>query len=148
MDEEYLPRVDERVLAYRKLAAADDLESVDRLQEETEAVHGELPQAGLNLFDRARIRIRGERLGLESVTLSGGRLTFLGVDLPKNVAFDLKDRLGAVVFPRSRKLSIPYRAGAGAGSGVGRGLNADDEHGPVAAALAVLCQLGASGDDD
>ena len=148
LDEEYLPRVDERVLAYRKLAAADDLESVDRLQEETEAAHGELPQAGLNLFDRARIRIRAERLGLESVTLSGGRLTFLGVDVPKNVAFDLKDRLGAVVFPRSRKLSIPYRTGAGAGSGVGRGLNADDERGPVAAALAVLCQLGASGDDD
>ena len=148
LDEEYLPRVDERVLAYRKLAAADDLESVDQLQEEAEAVHGELPRAGLNLFDRARIRIRGERLGLESVTLSGGRLTFLGVDVPKNVAFDLKDRLGAVVFPRSRKLSIPYRAGAGAGSGVGRGLNADDEQGPVAAALAVLCQLGASGDDD
>ena len=148
LDEEYLPRVDERVLAYRKLAAADDLESVDRLQEETEAAHGELPQAGLNLFDRARIRIRAERLGLESVTLSGGRLTFLGVDVPKNVAFDLKDRLGAVVFPHSRKLSIPYRTGAGAGSGVGRGLNADDERGPVAAALAVLCQLGASGDDD
>ena len=148
LDEEYLPRVDERVLAYRKLAAADDLESVDRLQEETEAAHGDLPQAGLNLFDRARIRIRAERLGLESVTLSGGRLTFLGVDVPKNVAFDLKDRLGAVVFPRSRKLSIPYRTGAGAGSGVGRGLNADDERGPVAAALAVLCQLGASGDDD
>ena len=148
LDEEYLPRVDERVLAYRKLAAADDLESVDRLQEETEAAHGELPQAGLNLFDRARIRIRAERLGLESVTLSGGRLTFLGVDVPKNVAFDLKDRLGAVVFPRSRKLSIPYRTGAGAGSGVGRGLNADDEREPVAAALAVLCQLGASGDDD
>ena len=148
LDEEYLPRVDERVLAYRKLAAADDLESVDRLQEETEAAHGELPQAGLNLFDRARIRIRAERLGLESVTLSGGRLTFLGVDVPKNVAFDLKDRLGAVVFPRSRKLSIPYRTGAGAGSGVGRGLNADNERGPVAAALAVLCQLGASGDDD
>ena len=148
LDEEYLPRVDERVLAYRKLAAADDLESVDRLQEETEAAHGELPQAGLNLFDRARIRIRAERLGLESVTLSGGRLTFLGVDVPKKVAFDLKGRLGAVVFPRSRKLSIPYRTGAGAGSGVGRGLNADDERGPVAAALAVLCQLGASGDDD
>ena len=82
------------------------------------------------------------------MTLSGGRLTFLGVDVPKNVAFDLKDRLGAVVFPRSRKLSIPYRAGAGVGSGVGRGLNADEEQGPVAAALAVLCQLGASGDDD
>ncbi|MFR7670768.1 MAG: hypothetical protein ACLU0O_08880 [Collinsella sp.] len=38
-------------------------ESIDEVQEETEAAHGELPLAGLNLFNRARIRIRGERLG-------------------------------------------------------------------------------------
>ncbi len=148
LDEEYLPAVDQRVLVYRKLAAADDLQSIDTLQEETEAVHGELPLAGLNLFDRARIRIRGERLGLESVSCTGGRLVFQGVDVPKNVAFDLKSRLGAVNFPRSRKLSVPYKEGAGAGSGVGRGLDAGDGTGPVAAALLILSQLGASGDDD
>ena len=90
LSEEYLPAVDQRVLVYRKLAAAEDLESVDEVQEETEAAHGELPLAGLNLFNRARIRIRGERLGLESVTLSGGRITFLGVDVPKKVAFELR----------------------------------------------------------
>ena len=148
LDEEYLPAVDQRVLVYRKLASAEDLESVDEVQEETEAAHGELPRAAENLFDRARIRIRGERLGLESVSCTGGRLVFQGVDVPKQTAFELKSRLGAVVFPKSRKLSVPYKAGAGAGSGVGRGLDANDETGPVAAALAVLCCLGASGDDD
>lgn len=114
LSEEYMPAVDQRVLVYRKLAAAEDLESVDEVQEETEAAHGELPLAGLNLFNRARIRIRGERLGLESVTLSGGRITFLGVDVPKKVAFEFKNRYGAVNFPKSRKLSVPYKAGAGA----------------------------------
>ena len=148
LDEEYLPAVDQRVLAYRKLAAAESLQDVDALQEETEAAHGELPQAALNLFDRARIRIRGERLGLESVSCTGGRLVFMGVDVPKDAAFELKNRLGAVNFPRTRKLTVPYRAGAGAGSGVGRGLDASDGTGPVAAALRVLCHLGASGDDD
>ena len=108
---------------------------------------GELPLAGLNLFNRARIRIRGERLGLESVTLSGGRITFLGVDVPKKVAFELKTRYGAVNFPKSRKLSVPYKAGAGVGSGLGRGLDANDEAGPVAAALMLLQQLGASDDE-
>ena len=142
-----LPAVDQRVLVYRKLAAAEDLESIDEVQEETEAAHGELPLAGLNLFNRARIRIRGERLGLESVTLSGGRITFLGVDVPKKVAFELKTRYGAVNFPKSRKLSVPYKAGAGAGSGLGRGLDANDGTGPVAAALMLLQQLGASDDD-
>ena len=147
LSEEYLPAVDQRVLVYRKLAAAEDLESIDEVQEETEAAHGELPLAGLNLFNRARIRIRGERLGLESVTLSGGRITFLGVDVPKKVAFEFKNRYGAVNFPKSRKLSVPYKAGAGAGSGLGRGLDANDGTGPVAAALMLLQQLGASDDD-
>ena len=147
LSEEYLPAVDQRVLVYRKLAAAEDLESIDEVQEETEAAHGELPLAGLNLFNRARIRIRGERLGLESVTLSGGRITFLGVDVPKKVAFEFKNRYGAVNFPKSRKLSVPYKAGAGAGSGLGRGLDANDGTGPVAAALMLLQQLGATDDD-
>ena len=147
LSEEYMPAVDQRVLVYRKLAAAEDLESIDEVQEETEAAHGELPLAGLNLFNRARIRIRGERLGLESVTLSGGRITFLGVDVPKKVAFEFKTRYGAVNFPKSRKLSVPYKAGAGAGSGLGRGLDANDGTGPVAAALMLLQQLGASDDD-
>ncbi len=148
LDEEYLPRVDERVLVYRKVAAAEDLQAVDEAQQDCEAAHGELPQAALNLFDRARLRIRGGRLGLESISLTGGRLVFQGVEVPKKVAFELKDRFGAVNFPKSRKLSVPYKAGAGAGSGLGRGLDANDAAGPVAAALMLLEQLGASGDDD
>ena len=148
LDEEYLPEVDRRVLVYRKVAAADTLAAVDEAQQECEDRYGELPLAARNLFDRARLRIRGERLGLESITLTGGRLVYQGVDVPKSVAFDLRDRLGAVNFPKSRKLSVPYKAGAGAGTGVGRGLDANDPAGPVAAALRVLEQLGPSGDDD
>ena len=148
LDEEYLPEVDRRVLVYRKVAAADTLAAVDEAQRECEDHYGELPLAARNLFDRARLRIRAERLGLESIALSAGRLVYQGVDVPKVVAFDLRDRLGAVNFPKSRKLSVPYKAGAGAGTGVGRGLDANDPAGPVAAALRVLEQLGPSGDDD
>ena len=149
LSEEYLPAVDERVLVYRKLAAADTLAVVDELEERCEEDHGELPMAARNLFDRARIRIRAERLGMEGVALTQGRLTYLGVDVPKAVAFDLKGRLGAIAYPRSRKLTIPYRAGAGAGSGRGRGIDAaDEERGVVRVALEILERLGASGDDD
>ncbi len=130
LDEEYLPAVDRRVLVYRKLAAAEDLAQVDEAQEELKQSAGPLPRAAQNLFDRARIRIRGGRLGLESVVLTGGRLVFQGIDVPKKVAFELRDRLGAVNFPKTRKISIPYKAGAGGGSGVGRGLDARDERGP------------------
>ena len=149
LSEEYLPAVDQRVLVYRKLAAADELAAVDEVQEQCENEHGELPQAALNLFDRARIRIRAERLGLESVALTQGRLVFQGLDVPKTVAFELKGQLGAINYPKSRKLTVPYRVGAGAGSGVGRGIDASDESMTcVQAALGLLVRLGASGDDD
>ena len=147
--EEYLPAVDQRVLVYRKLAAAELLSEVDELQRDTEERFGALPLAAQNLFDRARIRIRAERLGLESVSLTQGRLVYLGVDVPKTVAFELKGRLGAINYPKTRKFTVPARAGAGAGSGVGRGVDTGENgSGVVAAALAILVQLGHSGDDD
>ena len=149
--EEYVPAVDQRVLVYRKLAAAEDLAAVDEVQEACESEFGALPEAAQNLFDRTRIRIRADRMGVESISLAAGKLTFQGVDVPKVVAFDLRDKLGALNFPKTRKLTVPYRAGAGAGSGVGRGINADTAAGGmgvVQAALGILLQLGASGDDD
>ncbi len=151
LSEEYVPAVDRRVLVYRKLAAADMLEQVDELQEECEETFGALPEAAQNLFDRTRIRIRADRLGLESVALIAGKLTYQGVDVPKGVAFDLRTKLGAIAFPKTRKFTVPYKAGAGSGSGVGRGINADvaaGGMGPVQAALGILAQLGPSGDDD
>lgn len=151
LSEEYVPAVDRRVLVYRKLAAADMLDSVDKLQEECEETFGALPAAALNLFDRTRIRIRADRLGLEGVSLVSGKLVFQGVDVPKSVAFDLRTKLGAIAFPKTRKFTVPYKMGAGSGSGVGRGINADVSGGgvgPVQAALGILIQLGVSGDDD
>lgn len=149
--EEYVPAVDRRVLVYRKLAAADMLEQVDALQQECEEAFGALPEAAQNLFDRTRIRIRADRLGLESVSLIAGKLTYQGVDVPKDVAFELRTKLGAIAFPKTRKFTVPYKIGAGNGSGIGRGINADVSNGgigPVQAALDILIQLGPSGDDD
>ena len=149
LSEEYLPAVDRRVLVYRKLAAADQLAAVDEEQRACEEAYGELPLAALNLFDRARIRIRAERLGLESVSLTQGRLAYQGVDVPKTVAFELRTSLGAINYPKTRKFTVPCRAGAGAGSGLGRGVDAGENNsGVVAAALRILEQLGPRGDDD
>ena len=128
--EEYLPEVDRRVLVYRKLAAAVDIAEVDALQEETEKRFGALPLAGKNLFDRARVRIRAQRLGCTTVNLTNGRIIYQGIDVPRAVALKLKGE-GALNYPKTHKLAYPFR-------------RKDSELIPVA--LGVLEQIG--GDDE
>ncbi len=110
--EEYLPQVDKRVLVYRRLAAASELAGIDELQTSLENEHGALPLAGRNLFDRARIRVRATRLGVTSISLRSGRITFQGLQVPRDLATKLKERR-AVVFPKTGKLTYPYKASDG-----------------------------------
>ena len=128
--EEYLPDVDKRVLAYRRLAAATELAEVDELQTELENSYGALPLAGKNLFDRARVRIRAGRLGCTSVSLTGGRIVYQGVEVPRRLVPKLKAKR-ALVLPKSKTLKYPFHTGR-------------EEIMP--AALGVLEELG--GDDD
>ena len=128
--EEYLPDVDKRVLMYRKLASAVDLADIDALEHECEESFGALPLAGRNLFDRARIRIRAQRLGVTSISLGGGRIVYQGLEVPREKTFALKTK-GALVYPKTHKLAYPFR-------------RTQEEIMPVA--LAVLEDLG--GDDE
>ena len=126
--DEYVPEIDKRVMAYRRVAAATELEQVDRLESDLAREHGDLPEAARNLLDRQRIRIRAERLGVTSVALTGGRFVFLGYSPDRDVTRELKAK-GALVYPKTAKVAYPHRAG-------------DDV---VAGALAVLEAMG--GDD-
>ncbi|MEY8437157.1 transcription-repair coupling factor [Atopobiaceae bacterium 24-176] len=128
-DDEFIPEIDKRVMAYRRVAAATELEQVDRLETDLAREHGTLPEAARNLLDRQRIRIRAERLGVTSVALTGGRLVCLGHSPDRDATRELKAK-GALVYPKTAKVAYPHHAG-------------DDV---VASALAVLEVLG--GDDE
>ena len=128
--EEYMPDVDKRVLAYRRLAAAVDLAEIDELQQECEKDFGALPLAGRNLFDRARVRIRAQRLGCTAVSLTNGRLVYQGLEVARPVALKLKER-GALVYPKTKKVAYPFHR---------------SEEEVMPAALGVLEQVG--GDDE
>ncbi len=108
--EEYLPDVDRRVLAYRRLAVAAELADIDALQHELEDSYGALPLAGRNLFDRARIRIRAQRLGVTSVSLANGRLHYANIEVPRAIALKLKERR-AIVYPKTKKMNYPFHTG-------------------------------------
>lgn len=107
--EEYVPEIDKRVLLYRQLALAADLASLDRLADVCEKTYGALPLAARNLFDRARIRIRAERLGIQSISLTGGRILFQHIELSRAKAQEFKQR-GCLYYATSHKLACPFRA--------------------------------------
>lgn len=131
LDEEFIPAVDKRVMVYRKLAGVTDLEAIDELESQVIDTFGELPLAAQNLFDRARMRIRAERLGIESISLVSGRILYTNIDVPKNVAFELRKRYGALAYPQSHKFGFPFKVG---------------EDNLVSLALRVLVLLGDSED--
>lgn len=106
--DEYVPEVDRRVLAYRKLAGAEELSEVDTLQIELENRYGALPLAARNLLDRARIRIRATRLGVSSISLTAGKLTFVGLALDRKVSLKMRERRG-LYYPQTKKLLYPFK---------------------------------------
>ena len=109
--DEYLPEVDKRVMAYRRLAAATELAEVSALQAELEERYGAMPLAARNLFDRARVRIRCERLGVTSVALTGGRIVYTGIEVPRKVAVKLRAERG-FYYPKTAQLKYPFRRDA------------------------------------
>lgn len=133
--QEYMPDVDRRVLAYRKLAAATELSDVDLLAKDLEDHYGALPLAGRNLFDRARIRIRATRLGLSSVSLTAGRLMFQGIKVPRQVALKFREHR-ALYYPKTAKLAYPFHKESEqlmpAALGVLEEVGGDDEDGEEA----------------
>ncbi|MDO4797095.1 MAG: helicase-related protein, partial [Coriobacteriales bacterium] len=109
--DEYVPEVDKRVMAYRRLASATELAEVDALAAELEETWGAMPLAARNLFDRARVRIRCERLGVTSVALTGGRIVYTGIEVPRDVAKKLRAERG-FYYPKTAQLKYPFRRDA------------------------------------
>ena len=103
---------------------------MDALETELQERYGALPLAGRNLFDRARIRIRAGRLGCTSVSLTGGRLVYAGVEVPRHLLASFKSKR-ALVLPKSKMLKYPFHTGREevmpAALGVLEELGGDDE---------------------
>jgi transcription-repair coupling factor (superfamily II helicase) len=71
IDESYVPDMNQRLMLYRKVAAARREEEIARVLEEAADRYGPLPPSVLNLADYGRIRVMAERLGVESIDRDG-----------------------------------------------------------------------------
>ena len=71
IDESYVADMNQRLMLYRKVAAARDETEVERVLEEAADRYGPLPESVLNLADYGRIRVMADRLGIEGIDREG-----------------------------------------------------------------------------
>ena len=71
IDAAYVPDMNQRLMLYRKVAAARREDEIDRVLEETIDRYGPLPDSVLNLADYGRIRVMADRLGIEAIDREG-----------------------------------------------------------------------------
>lgn len=106
--EEYLPDADERVLYYRKIASADTLDAVEDIFQELQAKHPEMPQATLNLFEKARLKAFANERGIRMISVTGGKLVVEPITLSRAQASALRRKAGRYLADK-KKMSVPLR---------------------------------------
>ena len=71
IDGSYVPDVNQRLMLYRKVAAARRNDEIDNVLDEALDRYGPLPESVLNLADYGRIRVMADRLGVEAIDRDG-----------------------------------------------------------------------------
>jgi transcription-repair coupling factor (superfamily II helicase) len=71
IDERYVADMNQRLMLYRKVAAARRDDEIDRVLDEANDRYGPPPPSLLNLADYGRIRVMADRLGVESIDREG-----------------------------------------------------------------------------
>jgi transcription-repair coupling factor (superfamily II helicase) len=71
IDESYVTDVNQRLMLYRKVAAARREEEIDRVLDEAADRYGPPPVSVLNLADYGRIRVMADRLGIDTIDREG-----------------------------------------------------------------------------
>ncbi len=71
IDDSYVKDTNQRLMLYRKVAAARREDEITRVLEESKDRYGPVPDSLRNLADYGRIRIMADRLGVESIDREG-----------------------------------------------------------------------------
>src|SRR5688500_18112645 len=71
IDDEYIPDMNQRLMVYRKVAAARTEKELDTTLDEIRDRYGAPPDSVLNLAEYGRIRIMADRLGIDTIDREG-----------------------------------------------------------------------------
>ena len=119
IDESYVRDMNQRLMLYRKVAAARREEDIDRVLEEAVDRYGPLPTSVLNLADYGRIRVMADRLGIDTIDREGRTVVLkfrppAKVD-PARIVSMVRQRSDlALVPPAGLRLSLDGAPGPGA----------------------------------
>ncbi len=71
IDSDYVPDMNQRLMLYRKVAAARREEDIERVLQEAADRYGPLPDSVLNLADYGRIRVMADQIGIDTIDREG-----------------------------------------------------------------------------
>ncbi len=121
IDESYVLDTNQRLMLYRKVAAARREEEIDRVLDEAVDRYGPLPVSMLNLADYGRIRVMADRLGIEAIDREARTVVLkfrpqARVDPVRLVALVRQRPDLTLVPPAALKLSLDRARDAGPGA--------------------------------
>jgi transcription-repair coupling factor (superfamily II helicase) len=131
IDASYVPDMNQRLMLYRKVAAARSEAEVDRVLDEAVDRYGPLPESVLNLADYGRIRVMADRIGVESIDREGRTVVLkfrpqAKVDPVRLVALVRQRPELTLVPPAALKLKLSEAGASGLGPG-GAGLGSGEK---------------------
>jgi transcription-repair coupling factor (superfamily II helicase) len=114
LDEDYVPDMNQRLMIYRRMAAARSEEEIARLVDEVRDRYGPTPTAVLNLADFGRIRVLADGLGIETIDRDSSAVVFKFRDRtkvdPMRIIALVQERGDLQLFPPSTvKLDLKAR---------------------------------------
>ena len=118
IDPDYVPDMNQRLMLYRKVAAARREEEIDQVLDEAIDRYGPLPDSVLNLADYGRIRIMADHLGVDAIDREA-RIVVLKfrpqakVDPVRLVALVRQRPELTLVPPAALKLNLDMASGSG-----------------------------------
>ena len=115
LDEDYVPDMNQRLMIYRRMAAARSEDEIARLVDEVRDRYGPPPTAVLNLADFGRIRVLADGLGIETIDRDSSAVVFKFRDRtkvdPMRIIALVHERADLQLFPPSTvKLGLKPRS--------------------------------------
>jgi transcription-repair coupling factor (superfamily II helicase) len=110
LPEKYLPDPNPRLVFYKRLAAADEEETLYRMADELRDRYGEIPEPGALLLESMKLRVVMKRLKVQTAEYDGRQLVF-GFHPqtpvpPEKILQRLQDPLGIYLFSPDYRLSV------------------------------------------